>query len=218
MKSELSISSGFNLCKTESISLVYLKSELSISSGFNLCKTESISLVYLKSELSISSGFNLCKTESISLVYLKSELSISSSRCSSCKEGNVVQVNSWVATSGKNGMWGDWIVHDCKTGDILTRASRLSKIPDEVRVEIGLYFVDSPPVLDEDSRKLPKLNENTIDYIRIGLTGFLLAIAAGLGALIHTLGSLVPMIGVSGFATAATVTATAIGTVVGSFR
>ncbi|XP_028099958.1 oleoyl-acyl carrier protein thioesterase 2, chloroplastic-like isoform X2 [Camellia sinensis] len=37
--------------------------------------------------------------------------------------GNVVQVNSWVATSGKNGMWGDWIVHDCKTGDILTRAS-----------------------------------------------------------------------------------------------
>ncbi|KAL7251521.1 hypothetical protein ACSBR1_013372 [Camellia fascicularis] len=75
----------------------------------------------------------------------------------------------------------DWIVHDYKTGDILTRASsvwvmmnketrRLSKIPDEVRVEIGPYFVDSPPVLDEDSRKLPKLNESTADYICIGLT------------------------------------------------
>ncbi|GMP41469.1 hypothetical protein CsSME_00011559 [Camellia sinensis var. sinensis] len=37
--------------------------------------------------------------------------------------GDVVQVNSWVATSGKNGMRRDWIVHDCKTGDILTRAS-----------------------------------------------------------------------------------------------
>ena len=47
---------------------------------------------------------------------------------------------------------------------------RLSKIPDEVRVEIGPYFVDSPPVLDEDSRILPKLNDNIIDYIRIGLT------------------------------------------------
>ncbi|THG11852.1 hypothetical protein TEA_000407 [Camellia sinensis var. sinensis] len=95
--------------------------------------------------------------------------------------GDVVQVNSWVAASGKNGMRRDWIVHDCKTGDILTRASsvwvmmnketrRLSKIPDEVRVEIGPYFVDSPPVLDEDSRKLPKLNESTADYIRTGLT------------------------------------------------
>uniref|UniRef100_A0A4P8L7T0 Acyl-[acyl-carrier-protein] hydrolase n=1 Tax=Camellia fraterna TaxID=542725 RepID=A0A4P8L7T0_9ERIC len=95
--------------------------------------------------------------------------------------GDVVQVNSWVAASGKNGMRRDWIVHDCKTGDILTRASsvwvmmnketrRLSKIPDEVRVEIGPYFVDSPPVLDEDSRKLPKLNESTADYICTGLT------------------------------------------------
>ncbi|KAL7164258.1 hypothetical protein ACSBR2_040212 [Camellia fascicularis] len=40
------------------------------------------------------------------------------------------------------------------------------------------------------------------------------AIATGLGALTHTLGILIPVIGASGFATAAT----AIGTVVGSFR
>ncbi|KAL7212945.1 hypothetical protein ACSBR2_015609 [Camellia fascicularis] len=40
------------------------------------------------------------------------------------------------------------------------------------------------------------------------------AIVAGLGALTHTLGSIVPVIGASGFLIAAT----AIGTVVGSFR
>ncbi|KAI8565562.1 hypothetical protein RHMOL_Rhmol03G0269900 [Rhododendron molle] len=95
--------------------------------------------------------------------------------------GDVVQVDTWVDASGKNGMRRDWLVRDCKTGDILTRASsvwvmmnkktrRLSKIPDEVRQEIGPYFVDSPPVLDDDSRKLPKLDEQTADYVRSGLT------------------------------------------------
>ncbi|KAL7191037.1 hypothetical protein ACSBR2_023167 [Camellia fascicularis] len=42
------------------------------------------------------------------------------------------------------------------------------------------------------------------------------AIAAGLGALTHTLGTLVPMIGASGFVIATA--ATAIGIVVESFR
>ncbi|XP_028096439.1 palmitoyl-acyl carrier protein thioesterase, chloroplastic-like isoform X2 [Camellia sinensis] len=75
----------------------------------------------------------------------------------------------------------DWLVRDCRTGDMLTRASsvwvmmnkekrRLSKIPNEVRGEIGTFFVDSPPVVDEDSRKLLKLDESTADYIRNGLT------------------------------------------------
>lgn len=47
---------------------------------------------------------------------------------------------------------------------------RLSKLPDEVREEIGGYFVDFPPVVDEDSRKLPKLDDNNADYVRAGLT------------------------------------------------
>lgn len=95
--------------------------------------------------------------------------------------GDVVQVDTWVAASGKNGMRRDWLVRDSNTGEILTRASslwvmmnketrRLAKIPDEVREEIGGYFVDSPPVVDEDSRKLPKLDDSTADYIRSGLT------------------------------------------------
>ena len=50
----------------------------------------------------------------------------------------------------------------------LTR--RLSKIPEEVRGEIEPYFVNSDPVLAEDSRKLTKLDDKTAVYVRSGLT------------------------------------------------
>ncbi|CAL0307145.1 unnamed protein product [Lupinus luteus] len=95
--------------------------------------------------------------------------------------GDVVQVDTWVSASGKNGMRRDWLLRNCKTGEILTRASsiwvmmnkltrRLSKIPAEVREEIGSYFVNSSPILEEDNRKLPKLDDSTADYIRPGLS------------------------------------------------
>ncbi|XP_073052298.1 palmitoyl-acyl carrier protein thioesterase, chloroplastic-like [Primulina eburnea] len=95
--------------------------------------------------------------------------------------GDVIQVDTWVAASGKNGMRRDWLIRDRNTGDVLTRASsqwvmmnketrRLAKIPDEVRDEIGGYFVDSPPVVDQETRKLPKLDDTTADYIHTGLT------------------------------------------------
>lgn len=50
----------------------------------------------------------------------------------------------------------------------LTR--RLSKIPDEVRGEIEPFFMNSPPVVEEDSRKLLKLDDKTADFVRTGLT------------------------------------------------
>uniref|UniRef100_A0A7S5LEX2 Acyl-[acyl-carrier-protein] hydrolase n=1 Tax=Koelreuteria paniculata TaxID=43168 RepID=A0A7S5LEX2_KOEPA len=95
--------------------------------------------------------------------------------------GDVVQVETWVSASGKNGMRRDWLIRDCKTGQPLTRASsvwvmmnkltrRLSKMPDEVRGEIEPYFMNSDPIVDEDSRKLPKLDDNTADYVRRGLS------------------------------------------------
>lgn len=43
-------------------------------------------------------------------------------------------------------------------------------MPDEVRGEIGPHFVDTPPIIDEDGRKLPKLDDSTAEYIRTGLT------------------------------------------------
>uniref|UniRef100_A0A1J3GPG4 Acyl-[acyl-carrier-protein] hydrolase n=1 Tax=Noccaea caerulescens TaxID=107243 RepID=A0A1J3GPG4_NOCCA len=95
--------------------------------------------------------------------------------------GDVVEVDTWVSQSGKNGMRRDWLVRDCNTGETLTRASsvwvmmnkltrRLSKIPEEVRAEIEPYFVNSDPVLAEDSRKLTKLDDKAADYVRSGLT------------------------------------------------
>jgi fatty acyl-ACP thioesterase B len=47
---------------------------------------------------------------------------------------------------------------------------RLSKIPEDVRGEIEPYFLNSDPVVNEDSTKLPKLDDMTADYIRKGLT------------------------------------------------
>jgi fatty acyl-ACP thioesterase B len=51
---------------------------------------------------------------------------------------------------------------------------KLSKIPEEVREEIGSYFVESAPILEEDDRKLTKLDDSTADYIRSGLSVCLL--------------------------------------------
>ncbi|XWS69859.1 hypothetical protein CRYUN_Cryun03dG0000100 [Craigia yunnanensis] len=95
--------------------------------------------------------------------------------------GDVVQVDTWVSASGKNGMRREWLVSDSKTGEILTRASsvwammnkltrRLSKIPEEVRGEIEPYFMNSDPVVAEDSRKLVKLDDSTAEYVHKGLT------------------------------------------------
>lgn len=47
---------------------------------------------------------------------------------------------------------------------------KLSKIPEEVRGEIGSYFVESAPILEEDDRKLTKLDDSTADHIRSGLS------------------------------------------------
>ncbi|CAN6442121.1 unnamed protein product [Victoria cruziana] len=49
------------------------------------------------------------------------------------------------------------------------KTRRLSKIPDEVRGEIEPYFVQDGSIIDEDGRKLPKLDDNTADHVRTGL-------------------------------------------------
>jgi len=46
---------------------------------------------------------------------------------------------------------------------------KLSKIPEEVRGEIGTYFVDSAPVVEEDKKKLSKLDDSA-NFIRTGLS------------------------------------------------
>uniref|UniRef100_A0A6I9RFT3 Acyl-[acyl-carrier-protein] hydrolase n=2 Tax=Elaeis guineensis var. tenera TaxID=51953 RepID=A0A6I9RFT3_ELAGV len=95
--------------------------------------------------------------------------------------GDVVEVDTWVGASGKNGMRRDWHVRDYRTGQTILRATsiwvmmnkhtrKLSKMPEEVRAEIGPYFMEHAAIVDEDSRKLPKLDDDTADYIKWGLT------------------------------------------------
>ncbi|MQL89503.1 hypothetical protein Taro_022079, partial [Colocasia esculenta] len=144
--------------------------------------------------------------------------------------GDVVEVDTWVGASGKNGMRRDWRVRDSHTGQTITRATRLvlfllkpsmsvsisatngrlllsisdvgnalaflvlkvafctlfdvscsvwvmmnkhtrklSKLPEEVRAEIEPYFIERSAVVDEDSRKLLKIDDDTADYVCKGL-------------------------------------------------
>jgi len=90
--------------------------------------------------------------------------------------GDVVEIDTWVGASGKNGMRRDWLVRDSKTNSILTRATstwvmmnrktrKLSKIPDAVKGEIQPYFTERNIFMAEDTRKLQKLEDDTAQYI-----------------------------------------------------
>ena len=100
--------------------------------------------------------------------------------------GDMVQVDTWVAAAGKNGMRRDWHVRDYNSGRTILRATsvwvmmhkktrRLSKMPDEVRAEIGPYFNDRSAITEEQSEKLAKTgnkvgDDATEQFIRKGLT------------------------------------------------
>lgn len=47
---------------------------------------------------------------------------------------------------------------------------KLSKIPEEVRREIEPFFMNTAPVIEDDGRRLPKIDDDTADYVRAGLT------------------------------------------------
>ncbi|GJX00791.1 ribonuclease H-like domain-containing protein [Tanacetum coccineum] len=104
--------------------------------------------------------------------------------------GDIVQIDTWIATSGKNGMHCNWIFRDCET-EIINKSykviylvlscsfwammnketRRLSKIPDEVRVEeMKQYLMDTPPLVEEVTESWPSRNENIANNTRYGLT------------------------------------------------
>ncbi|CAL5438559.1 unnamed protein product [Camellia sinensis] len=175
------VEDGFVFCQNFSIRSYEIGADRTASIETLMNHLQETALNHVKSAGLLGDGFGstpeMCKKN---LIWVVTKMQVLVDRYPTCR-GDVVQVDTWVAASGKNGMRCDWLVHDCRTGDILTRASsvwvmmnketrRLSKIPNEVRGEIGTFFVDSPPVVDEDSRKLLKLDESTADYIRNGLT------------------------------------------------
>eukprot|EP01018_Ginkgo_biloba_P003688 Gb_11733 [translate_table: standard] len=97
------------------------------------------------------------------------------------KWGDVVEIDTWVAASGKNGMRRDWLVRDYKSGQILTRATstwvmmnketrKLSKFPKEVREEIEPYYLERSAIVGDDAQKIYKLDDDTAENIRSGLS------------------------------------------------
>ncbi|CAL1356122.1 unnamed protein product [Linum trigynum] len=66
--------------------------------------------------------------------------------------GEVLDIETWVGASGKNGMRRDWLIRSQATGQVFARATstwvmmnektrRLSKMPEEVRQEISPWFI-----------------------------------------------------------------------------
>ncbi|XP_061957443.1 palmitoyl-acyl carrier protein thioesterase, chloroplastic-like [Populus nigra] len=96
--------------------------------------------------------------------------------------GDVVEIDTWVDATGKNGMRRDWIIRDYNTKEIITRATstwvimnretrKLSKIPDEVREELVPFYINRLSIAAEhnDVEKIDKLNNETAGRIRSGL-------------------------------------------------
>ncbi|XP_042505535.1 palmitoyl-acyl carrier protein thioesterase, chloroplastic-like [Macadamia integrifolia] len=99
--------------------------------------------------------------------------------------GDDIQVETWLIPSETNGERLGWIIHDCKTGKILTRATsvcvmmnketrKISKIPEEVSREWKTYYMECPPISipddEDDGSRIAKFDYNRMDYVRTGLT------------------------------------------------
>uniref|UniRef100_A0A699K774 Acyl-[acyl-carrier-protein] hydrolase n=1 Tax=Tanacetum cinerariifolium TaxID=118510 RepID=A0A699K774_TANCI len=111
------------------------------------------------------------------LVWVVTKMQLVVDRYPTCDD--VVQIDTWRAVSGKNSGRTDWLFHDSQTGKILVRASskwvmmnketrRLSKYPDEVRAELEPYYMDTPPIIEEDTKSNMELDKS-IEYVCKGL-------------------------------------------------
>ncbi|GLU12684.1 hypothetical protein SLE2022_293460 [Rubroshorea leprosula] len=96
--------------------------------------------------------------------------------------GGVVEIDTWVAAAGKNGMRRDWIIRNYNTQEIITRATstwlimnretrRLSKIPEQVRQEVLPFYLSRIAIAKEknDLEKIGKLTDENAERIRSGL-------------------------------------------------
>ncbi|KAG0528017.1 hypothetical protein BDA96_06G282800 [Sorghum bicolor] len=87
--------------------------------------------------------------------------------------GEVLDIDTWVGSSGKNGMRRDWLIRGRNSGDVFVRATstwvmmnkvtrRLSKMPEEVRGEIAPWFIDRHAIQEEAAEKIIKLDSNSM--------------------------------------------------------
>ncbi|XP_021824190.1 palmitoyl-acyl carrier protein thioesterase, chloroplastic-like [Prunus avium] len=89
--------------------------------------------------------------------------------------GEVLEIDTWVRASGKNGMKRDWLIRSQATGQVFARATstwvmmnrktrRLSKMPEEVRAEIAPWFIGKQAIADDVPEKIVKL-DNKAKYV-----------------------------------------------------
>uniref|UniRef100_A0A3Q7GE35 Acyl-[acyl-carrier-protein] hydrolase n=1 Tax=Solanum lycopersicum TaxID=4081 RepID=A0A3Q7GE35_SOLLC len=89
--------------------------------------------------------------------------------------GEVIEIDTWVGASGKNGMRRDWQIRSQATGLVFARATstwvmmnqqtrRLSKMPEEVRAEISPWFISKQAIKEENPTKIQKLDD-TAKYV-----------------------------------------------------
>ncbi|XP_068331972.1 palmitoyl-acyl carrier protein thioesterase, chloroplastic-like [Pyrus communis] len=85
--------------------------------------------------------------------------------------GEVLEIDTWVQASGKNGMKRDWLIRSQSTGHVFARATstwvmmnrktrRLSKMPEGVRGEIAPWFIEKQAITDDVPEKIVKLDNN----------------------------------------------------------
>ncbi|XP_073117364.1 palmitoyl-acyl carrier protein thioesterase, chloroplastic isoform X2 [Elaeis guineensis] len=90
--------------------------------------------------------------------------------------GDVVEIDTWVAASGKNGMRRDWIIRDYNTKRIIARATSkwvmmnretrmLSKIPEQVKEEVRPFYLDRKVIHESSEDKIDKLTDETAENI-----------------------------------------------------
>ncbi|KAI3729392.1 hypothetical protein L6452_18049 [Arctium lappa] len=93
--------------------------------------------------------------------------------------GEILEIDTWVGASGKNGMRRDWEIRSHATGIVFARATstwvmmnqktrRLSKMPDEVRAEISPWFIQKQAIKEDCHEKIEKLDNNA-RYVNSGL-------------------------------------------------
>ncbi|KAK7280402.1 hypothetical protein RJT34_25466 [Clitoria ternatea] len=84
--------------------------------------------------------------------------------------GEVLEIDTWVGASGKNGMRRDWLIRSQATGHIFARATstwvmmnrktrRLSKMPEEVRAEVAPWFIEKLAIKEDAPEKIVKLDK-----------------------------------------------------------
>ncbi|CAL1400121.1 unnamed protein product [Linum trigynum] len=95
---------------------------------------------------------------------------------------DVLQVDTWTYTVGKNGLANDWVILNDKTGETLVRATntcvmmnyetrRLHKFVREVRDELACRIVPvEESVVPKNEQRLPRLDFATADSVTSGLT------------------------------------------------